>query len=121
MVIKATSLSEVSEIAMVPDRECRMPTLMVSCAWAPGSHAADKASMPPARANRLSTVLRFMTSLHKGKDEPETGGACCVTRCRAGSAPGALDTCLYTSAFKQVPCHVVPRGPAVPRALAKQG
>jgi hypothetical protein len=30
MVIKAVSLSEVSEIAMVPDRECKIPTLMVS-------------------------------------------------------------------------------------------
>jgi hypothetical protein len=27
------SLSEVSEIAMVPDNECRIPTLIVSAAW----------------------------------------------------------------------------------------
>ena len=32
MVISAMSLSEVSEIAMVTDSECRMPTLMVSAA-----------------------------------------------------------------------------------------
>jgi hypothetical protein len=32
MVISAMSLSEVSEMAMVPDKECRMPTLMVSAA-----------------------------------------------------------------------------------------
>jgi hypothetical protein len=33
MVISAMSLSDVSEIAMVPDNECRIPTLMVSAAW----------------------------------------------------------------------------------------
>ncbi|MNC55920.1 hypothetical protein D3C75_1054860 [compost metagenome] len=32
MVISATSLSGVSEMAMVPDSELRMPTLMVSAA-----------------------------------------------------------------------------------------
>jgi len=32
MVIRAMSFREVSEIAMVPDSECRMPTLMVSAA-----------------------------------------------------------------------------------------
>src|SRR3546814_18894532 len=32
MVISAMSLSEVSEMAMVPDSECRIPTLMVSAA-----------------------------------------------------------------------------------------
>jgi hypothetical protein len=32
MVISAVSLRAVSEMAMVPDRECRMPTLMVSAA-----------------------------------------------------------------------------------------
>jgi hypothetical protein len=32
MVISAVSLSAVSEMAMVPDSECRMPTLMVSAA-----------------------------------------------------------------------------------------
>ena len=30
IVIRATSLSDVSEMAIVPDSECRMPTLMVS-------------------------------------------------------------------------------------------
>jgi hypothetical protein len=32
MVISAMSFSDVSEMAMVPDSECRMPTLMVSAA-----------------------------------------------------------------------------------------
>jgi len=34
MVISTVSLSAVSEMAMVPDRECSTPTLMVSAAWA---------------------------------------------------------------------------------------
>jgi hypothetical protein len=34
MVIKATFFNEVSEIAIVPDRECKMPTLIVSAAMA---------------------------------------------------------------------------------------
>ncbi|MCY1394280.1 hypothetical protein D9M71_91960 [compost metagenome] len=33
MVISAMSFNDVSEIAMVPDNECRIPTLMVSAAW----------------------------------------------------------------------------------------
>ncbi|MCY1225336.1 hypothetical protein D9M72_375270 [compost metagenome] len=38
MVIRATSFSDVSEMAMVPDNECRMPTLIGSldCASASG-------------------------------------------------------------------------------------
>lgn len=59
IAISATSLSEVSEIAIVPDRECRMPTLIVSsAAWTEG--------IQPARASRLTAVsclrasLRFM-------------------------------------------------------------
>ena len=34
MAIRATSLSTVSEMAIVPDRLCSTPTLMVSAAWA---------------------------------------------------------------------------------------
>ena len=34
IVISATSFRTVSEMAIVPDRLCRMPTLMVSAAWA---------------------------------------------------------------------------------------
>src|SRR5437016_14536248 len=44
MVISATSLSEVSLMAKVPESECRMPTLMVSAARAGGapSRAAQR-------------------------------------------------------------------------------
>ncbi len=46
------SFSVVSLIAMVPESECRMPTLMVSCAWAdtPVSNiAAAEAALATAR------------------------------------------------------------------------
>ncbi|MNS45203.1 hypothetical protein D3C72_776650 [compost metagenome] len=61
MVISATSFSDVSEMAMVPDRECRMPTLMVSS-------AANTCGIQPDMANRLTAVsclrasLRFMVT-----------------------------------------------------------
>lgn len=41
MVISATSFSGVSEIAMVPESELRMPTLMVSAACALQPPKAD--------------------------------------------------------------------------------
>ena len=58
--ISMTSLSVVSEIAMVPESECRMPTLMVS-SWAEALPIAA-----PARhaANAIGrTVLRMMPSM----------------------------------------------------------
>jgi hypothetical protein len=55
MVISATSLSDVSEMAMVPDSECRMPTLMVSAAWAV---QVSRAAMPPLRCHVVSLQLR---------------------------------------------------------------
>ncbi|KAG1073888.1 hypothetical protein G6F40_017452 [Rhizopus arrhizus] len=56
MVISATSLSDVSEMAIVPDRECRMPTLMVSS-------AANTCGIHPDMANRLKAVSCFTASL----------------------------------------------------------
>jgi hypothetical protein len=56
--ISITSLSVVSLIAMVPDSECRMPILMVSCAWAegatvsPSTSPALAASQGTSRGNR---------------------------------------------------------------------
>ena len=46
MVINAVSLSAVSEMAMVPDRECRMPTLMVPAAKAEKLVKPDNAIRP---------------------------------------------------------------------------
>src|SRR5579862_3701193 len=42
--ISITSFSVVSLIAMVPDNECRMPTLMVSCAFADTVANSDSAN-----------------------------------------------------------------------------
>ena len=51
MVISAVSFSAVSEMAMVPERECRMPTLMVSSAR-DASGEASASSAESARSIR---------------------------------------------------------------------
>jgi hypothetical protein len=56
MVISAVSFSAVSEMAMVPDSECRMPTLMVSAAWA-AMPMEDRAA---ARTVALMKVRRLL-------------------------------------------------------------
>ncbi|MNE01074.1 hypothetical protein D3C80_935010 [compost metagenome] len=58
MVIKAMSLSDVSEIAMVPDSECRMPTLMVSAAWM--LQLRPIAAMDALRVKALIRLRRFI-------------------------------------------------------------
>ena len=47
-----TSFSVVSEIAIVPDSECRMPTLIVSsCAAANEANPSDAASATPDKSS----------------------------------------------------------------------
>jgi hypothetical protein len=58
MVISATFLSAVSEIAIVPDSECRMPTLMVSAACAPAGRPI--AAMEAESVRALTKLRRFM-------------------------------------------------------------
>ena len=58
MVISAMSFSEVSEMAMVPDSECRMPTLMVSAAWI--VQVMPMAAMDAERVKALIKLRRFM-------------------------------------------------------------
>jgi hypothetical protein len=60
IVISATSLRTVSEIAIVPDSECRMPTLIVSAASA-GSETRPEAAMAAEMA--LSAKRRCMRIL----------------------------------------------------------
>ena len=55
MVISAPSVNAVSEMAMVPDSECKIPTLMVF--WAKEDPAK------PVMANRLAAVNCFRTNL----------------------------------------------------------
>ncbi|MNR21962.1 hypothetical protein D3C85_1388940 [compost metagenome] len=59
MVISAMSLSEVSEMAMVPDSECRMPTLMVSAACTVKGNRPLSIRALAAKAD-LSRGRRFM-------------------------------------------------------------
>src|SRR5438876_5323289 len=58
--ISITSFSVVSLMAMVPDNECRMPTLMVSCALA-GSAAKAMAS-PAVAASQRRAIGRCATA-----------------------------------------------------------
>ena len=60
MVINAMSFSDVSEMAIVPDSECRMPTLIgpLSCACANGTLPAS-ASAPDIEPN-FNRLRRFM-------------------------------------------------------------
>src|SRR5260370_32510813 len=83
--ISITSLSVVSLMAMVPDNECRMPTLMVSCALA-GSRAKAIESRAVAASQRraigrsatawillsMKEIPRFDASLARTTDR---GGA----------------------------------------------
>ncbi len=59
IAIRATSFSDVSEMAMVPDKECRTPTLMVSAANADGSHELAASAKAPS-AVAFKTVRRDM-------------------------------------------------------------
>src|SRR5690606_30971823 len=58
MVIKATSFRDVSEIAMVPDRECRIPPLLRSAAQAEDIRPVTPRML--AAPSCLRTNLRFM-------------------------------------------------------------
>ena len=61
--ISMTSFNVVSLIAMVPDSECRMPTLIVSCAAAPLPVTA-KAAASAAPRNMARPVKFIWTSDH---------------------------------------------------------
>jgi hypothetical protein len=52
MSISITSFNVVSLIAMVPESECRMPILMVSCALADGMAANSPSARPVASTQR---------------------------------------------------------------------
>jgi hypothetical protein len=62
IAISATSLSTVSLIAMVPESECRTPTLTVFC-WASAPEApAPIAATEAAIASIFTTARRFIDS-----------------------------------------------------------
>ena len=56
MVIRTVSLSTDSEIAMVPDKLCNTPILMVSAANAWGITAKE----PTAKAAAIARVFKFL-------------------------------------------------------------
>jgi hypothetical protein len=65
MAISAVSLSAVSEMAMVPDSECRMPTLMVSAATA-GWVTKPAAASAMVTAVALTKLRRCMVTPFDG-------------------------------------------------------
>ena len=88
MSMSMTSLSVVSEIAIVPESECRMPTLMVSCAEATVVASVPSAN-PPATAARESQPFHVIVIVSLGrcghapirkaraKENPKKGSRAC--------------------------------------------
>jgi hypothetical protein len=65
MVISAVSFSAVSEMAMVPDSECRMPTLIVSAASAL-NEASPNAAVTAAAESVFMKLRRTIYLLLEG-------------------------------------------------------
>jgi hypothetical protein len=60
MVISATSLSDVSEMAMVPDKEWSIPTLIGSLDSAPTSGGTAASIKDVAKVRSFKNLLLFM-------------------------------------------------------------
>jgi hypothetical protein len=60
MVIKAVSFKDVSDMAMVPDKEWRIPTLIGSVDSAPTSGGIEAAIQQDATARKFKSLLLFM-------------------------------------------------------------
>src|SRR5690349_24509277 len=85
MAISTVSFSTVSEIAIVPDSECRMPTLMVSCAKA---GTADRLARATAAVIALSVNRRCMVATFSwfGWNDGES----LRTGSKSGNTPGGV-------------------------------
>jgi hypothetical protein len=60
IVIRAVSFSDVSEMAMVPDKEWRIPTLIGSVDSAPTSWGTQATMQNVAKVRRFKSLLLFM-------------------------------------------------------------
>jgi hypothetical protein len=60
MVINAVSFKDVSEMAMVPDKEWRIPTLIGSVDSAPTSGVVHATVQQDAKARSFNKLLLFM-------------------------------------------------------------
>ena len=81
MSISMTSFRVVSEIAMVPESECRMPTLMVSC--------AEAAPGPPSMVVPATTAPSMVRLVNIELNSPCYGAPACRVRARSGRKIGA--------------------------------
>src|SRR5690606_19871915 len=77
MAINTTSLRDVSEIAMVPLRECRMPTLTVpaATAWPGAATASASAALieAPSAQPFFNQLIVFIPAPYWGGDVPGSG------------------------------------------------
>src|SRR5688572_18166501 len=102
-VISATSLSDVSEIAIVPDSECRTPTLIgaLPCAKSEPPGTADN-SAEPAAALMIERRDEFIEWF-----PPEDSGArsCDATVGQSARPMPCSSECVLVQTFQ----HVAPR------------
>jgi hypothetical protein len=80
MSMSMTSFRVVSEIAMVPESECRIPTLMVSCAEAP------RAPSMVVPATRVPSMVRLVNIIEL--NSPCHGAPACRVRGQTGARSG---------------------------------
>jgi hypothetical protein len=112
MSISMTSFSVVSEIAMVPDSECRMPTLMSAACTAPATPRAVAAVMANDSRRRWVTKLMCrslplqirMWNCQPGGMQRRRNRRCCY----AGARPSRAKR-MTAVRHKQSPCQVVNR------------
>src|SRR5579871_542860 len=66
IIIRIVSLRVVSLMAIVPDRECRIPTLIVSCAAAIRGNAMETKAIPAASSHAPAGSLLVLTRVPPG-------------------------------------------------------
>jgi hypothetical protein len=96
MVISATSLRDVSDMAMVPDKEWRIPTLIGSLDSAPTSGGIQATVQQVARVRSFKNLLLFMgISLNAGLaiTNPATGRE--QTLCHPELTQGSFNSTLF--------------------------
>ena len=80
MSMSMTSFRVVSEIAMVPESECRMPTLMVSC--------AEAAPRAPSMVVPATTAPSMVRLVNIELNSPCHGAPACRVRGQTGARSG---------------------------------
>ena len=109
MSMSITSFSVVSLMAMVPESECRMPTLIVSCAW-PARSGVPRWQVPPrpsANGERAAAGGRTKWVEHRDVlcidacDRPGAGSRCHDSQgpCQGDAVAQAIDSSGHSAAI----------------------